>query len=92
MNKKPIKPTKYSKNFPFSFVSPKVSLEYFIEWCKKEIPKSAPDVTIELKEDWNYDDCNCYLEFSWKQKTINENYEKELKKYNNKLKSDKCQK
>ncbi len=77
---------KFSKRFPFSFVSNKVSLEYFMTWCKKEIPKSAIDVTVELCEDWDYDNCDSYLEIAWNQKTLNLNYEKDLKKYNKKVK------
>lgn len=71
---------KNSKNYDFNWVSKKVSLEVFLEWCK-DIPAGADDVTLELKEDWEYDSCLTYLQLEWKETVKNPNYDKQLKKY-----------
>lgn len=58
MKKKPKEPkliTKY-ETFPFDFVNKKVSLDYFINWCKEKVPPKAQDITLELKEIVDYDD------------------------------------
>jgi hypothetical protein len=87
---KPKRPTKYIwqnnyRTFDFNYVSKKVSLDYFIEWCKKEVPKNAKDVTLELNEYWEYDDCIVSLNITWKEKVLNTRYTSEISKYNKKM-------
>ena len=77
-----------SKSFDFNWASKKVALQHFMQWCYDNVPLGAEDVTLELVEDWQYDDCQTYLEIAWKRKIPNPRYEKELKKYN-KLKGKK---
>jgi hypothetical protein len=71
-----------SKSFDFDWTSKKVALQYFMQWCKENVPTGAQDVTLELMEDWQYDDCQTYLEIAWKREVPNPRYEKELKKFN----------
>lgn len=90
MIKKPEKPTKKivqknSVTYDFNWVSKKVSLDSFLEWCKESIPKSARSVTLELREDWEYDDCFTYLELEWEETVDNTNYSKDIEKYKKKL-------
>lgn len=87
---KPIKPRKKiivegSATYDFNWVSKKVSWAGFQEWVKEVVPRGAKDVTLELREDWEYDSCFTYLEISWKIKMPNQHYEKELKKFERKM-------
>jgi len=83
---KPQKPVKKmmiksNANFDFNWVSKKVSLDLFNKWCEEVVPAGAVDVTLELKEDWNYDDVSTYLQVSWEVLGENPGYEKQMKKY-----------
>lgn len=83
---KPVKPEKTvvehrSTRYDFNWVSKKVSWEGFQVWVKEQVPAGATDVTLELIEDWQYDDCLTSLELSWDEVVPNSRYEKELKKY-----------
>lgn len=71
--------------YDFDFACKKVSLQHFLDWCKKSLPPKAKDVTIEIDETWEYDDCIVSLVLNWKQEIPNEDYKKELKKYYKKL-------
>jgi hypothetical protein len=78
---------KHSTTYDFNWVSKKVSLEHFLAWIKATIPPRAKDVTLELREDWEYDSCLTYLELAWDVIESNPDYEKQLKKYQKKLKA-----
>jgi len=87
---KPEKPQKkitqrQTATYNFDWVSKKVSWDGFLDWAKETIPAGAKDVTLELIEDWQYDDCITYLELSWDEIVTNPNYDKEMKKYERKL-------
>lgn len=88
---KPVKPKKKiviesSANFwDWDFTCKKVSLNHFLDWCKTTIPSKAKDVTIELEEEWQYDDCIVSLKLSWKHVISDPSYEKEMIKYKKKL-------
>ena len=92
--KKPIKPEKkialrYSATFPFDHVSNKVPLSYFNSWVDDMVPEGAKDITIGLKHEYEPDNCYwmaSYLEISWEMLTINPDYDKQIKKYQAKLK------
>jgi len=89
--KKPTKPEKMvverrSVRFDFNWISKKVSWTGFQEWVKDQVPPDATDVTLELIEEWEYDDCLTSLELSWNQTVPNTKYEKELKKYKKEMK------
>ena len=71
--------------YNFSWVSKKVSWAGFQEWVKSVVPKGAKDVTLELREDWCYDDCFTYLEIAWKKKMPNQHFDQEMKKYERKM-------
>lgn len=84
--KKPIPPEKTvverrSVRYDFNWVSKKVAWEGFQAWAKEKIPTAATDVTLELLEEWEYDDCYTSLELSWNEVIPNPRYEKEMKKY-----------
>lgn len=88
--KKPEKPTKKIVqnrvvNYDFNFASKKVSLDSFLEWCLDTIPEGVDNVTIELVENWEYDDCITYLQLGWEEKVTNVSYKKDLDKYKKKL-------
>ena len=80
--------------YDFNYVSKKVALATFIEWCEDKVPFGATDITIELQETWEYDDCFTSLELAWTQEVPNPNYESDCKKYEAKLKKleKQCQK
>ena len=44
---------KRSKQFCFDHVSNKVSLDYFLDWIKENVPKNADDITIGLEDEFN---------------------------------------
>lgn len=77
--------------FNFDWVSKKVHIDTFLDWVKEAIPSGAKDVTLELKEDWEYDDCLTSLELAWEEVVTNINYEREYKRYQSKLKKWKKQ-
>lgn len=88
---KPEKPKKkilqkQSATFDFNWVSKKVALDAFLAWIKETIPAGAKDVTLELREDWEYDDCLTSLELAWEEIKSNPNYKRAYKKYQTKLK------
>lgn len=96
---KPIKPKKKiivndSARLDFGFTNNKMAISAFLDWVNTTPPKGAFDITIELCEDWCYDDCISSLELSWAKEIINTDYDKELKKYEKKLIKweKKCQK
>ena len=96
---KPIKPKKiievrHTVSFDFNWVSKKVSLKVFQDWIKNTVPHNAIDVTLELKEDWNYDDCQTSLELAWIAKETDPRYTTNMKKYETKLRkwNKQCQK
>jgi hypothetical protein len=100
---KPVKPNRKiyitnSKTFYFDHVSNKVSLDFFLSWVKESLPKGSSDVTISLDEDYEYETgehLSSYLSLSWKEKIINTSYDKDLIKYQKKLKkwkNEQCQK
>lgn len=72
--------------YDFNWVSKKVSWEGFQAWVKQIVPRGAKDVTLELREDWEYDDCFTYLKISWKKKVSNLFYDKDLEKYRKNMK------
>jgi hypothetical protein len=89
---KPDKPKKkitqrQTASFDFNWVSKKVAIGTFLAWIKETTLAGAKDVTLELKEDWEYDDCLTSLELSWDKVVDNPHYEKEMKKYQKKLKA-----
>jgi hypothetical protein len=84
--RKPTKPDRYvlerqSAVYNFNWVSKKVAWSDFQDWVYEQLPGSATDITLELVEEWMYDDCTTYLELSWNLLVPNSQYEKELKKY-----------
>lgn len=95
--KKRIEVTKTESFDAFDHACKKVSLEYFLAWVKETIPANAKDVTLELSEDMDYDwDGNLSsvwtgLEVSWKETIDNPDYEKQMKKYQSKLRKYKKQ-
>ena len=87
---KPEKPNKKTvvtgyARYDFNWVSKKVSWEVFKDWVKEIVPRGAYDVTLELREDWEYDTCFTSLEIAWKKKVLNKHYEKEMAKYRKKM-------
>ncbi len=87
---KPEKPKKRitvrnSATYDFNWVSKKVALDSFLAWTKEVTPANAKDVTLELVEEWMYDDCITYLRLEWEEVIDNPHYEKDLKKYEKKL-------
>lgn len=82
--KKLITIRKYT-TYDFTWVSKKVALDNFLDWCKKSTPANAKDVTLELVEDWEYDSCFTYLRLEWEEVIRNPHYENEVKKYEKKL-------
>lgn len=96
MMQEPKKPEKkieilHSTTFDFNWVSKKVALSTFTDWVKNAVPKNAKDITLELVEEWQYDDCITYLELAWKEIKDNPNYKKDIAKYEKKLKKWKKQ-
>lgn len=96
MMQEPKKPTKKievrkSTLFPFDYVSKKVSLSYFLNWVKENLPKGSKDITLELAEEWCYEDCITSLEVGWTEVQENTSYEKDMVKYEKKLKKWKKQ-
>lgn len=98
---KPEKPKKRitvrnTADFPFDWTCKKVAIGFFLAWVKETTPAGAKDVTLELKEDWDYygNDLTTSLELAWNEVIDNPNYEKELKKYEKKLRKweKECQK
>jgi hypothetical protein len=94
MMKKPEKPTKKIEiqncaTYNFDGVSKKVVLSNFLEWAKKTAPKGSKDITLELVEEWMYDDCYTYLQLAWKEVKDNPHYEYDMVKYKKKLKNGK---
>lgn len=97
---KPEKPKKRiavrnAATYDFNWVSKKVALDTFLAWCKATIPANAKDVTLELREDWEYDSCLTYLQLEWEEIINNPSYDKDSKKYAKKLakwKKEQCQK
>lgn len=87
------KPTKPSKRivvreratYNFDWASKKVSLLVFLDWCKNIIPQGAMDVTLELCEDFSYDDEITWLEIAWDKEVKNTFYDIQLKKYEKQL-------
>jgi len=87
---KPIKPKKiidvvHTATYDFNWVSKKVSLDDFQEWIKETVPHKATDVTLELCEDFEYDNQLTWLEVGWTTKEPNPYYLREMKKYETKL-------
>lgn len=86
---------KNSTTFYFDHVSNKVSLNYFIDWCKKQIPKQAKDITLSLETEYYYDDSETHLVLNWKEFVENKSYKKQMKSYKKKLlkwkEQNKCQ-
>ncbi len=71
--------------YDFDFTCKKVSLSHFLDWCKKAAPPKAKDMTLQIREDWEYNDCIVSLELQWKQLIPNRDYDREMKKYQKKL-------
>jgi hypothetical protein len=68
--KKPLPPVlsmieHQSVKYEFNWVSKKVSWLGFQEWAAEQIPAGATNVTLELIEEWQYDDCLTALEIAW---------------------------
>ena len=88
--KKPVKPKKFieinkTATYDFNWVSKRVSLETFQKWIRDTTPYNAKDITIELKEDWQYDDCLTSLELAWTTREADPRYETNMKRYETKL-------
>ncbi len=90
---KPIKPTKKieqpgSITFYFEHASNSVSLEYFNQWVKDNLPKGAFDVALTLDEEYDYysgEIMSVYLQVEYKTLVDNTRYVSEMKKYKKKL-------
>lgn len=89
---KPEKPKKRitvrrAADAPFDWTCKKLSIGFFLDWVKKTTPANAKDVTLELKEDWDYygNDVFVSLELAWDETIDNPDYEREMKKYEKKL-------
>ena len=90
---KPIKPTKIieqpgSLTFYFDHVSNRVSLEYFNQWIKDNLPKGAYDVGLAMDEDYDYysgEITAVYLRIEYKIKVKNTRYVSQMKKYEKQL-------
>ena len=89
---KPEKPKKkitqrQTASFDFNWVSKKVAIETFLAWVKETTPAGAKNVTLELKEEWDYygNDALTSLELAWDAVVTNPHYDQELKKYQTKL-------
>ncbi len=98
---KPKKPEKritarISVEYPFDWTDKKVAMPTFLAWVKENTPARAENVTLELKEEWDYygNDCTISLELSWVEVVDNPDYEREMKKYDTKLKKwkEQCKK
>lgn len=93
--KKPEEPQKRvtfpkSQNFPFSdhwisWNNQSVPLDKFLDFFKK-VPTNAQNPRVTLREEWCYDDCSVYLELAWEEESDNPQYEKQMEKYQTKLK------
>lgn len=95
---KPEKPKKRitvrrTADAPFDWTCKKLSIGFFMDWVKQTTPAGAKDVTLELREDWDYygNDCTVSLELAWDEVIDNPNYDSEMKKYEKKLKKFKAQ-
>ena len=99
---KPTKPKKKlylpaGQTFWFDHASNKVSLQYFLDWIKDNVPKKARDVTISIEEDFSYEDgsiISCNIRVEWKVKVDNSRYVSQMKKYKKQLAKwkEQCQK
>lgn len=88
--KKPEKEIRVDKNADFFFTkyNPKISsVKELLDWIEETLPESTEDTsaTVELVEEWCYDDCTTYLRLGWSETVPNPNYEKQLKKYEKQL-------
>lgn len=95
---KPEKPKKRitvrkTADAPFDWTCKKLAIGFFMDWVKQTTPAGAKDVTLELREDWDYygNDCTVSLELAWDEVIDNPNYDSEMKKYEKKLKKFKAQ-
>ncbi len=98
MMTKPEKPKKRitvrkTADAPFDWTCKKLAIGFFMDWVKQTTPAGAKDVTLELREDWDYygNDCTVSLELAWDEVIDNPNYDSEMKKYEKKLKKFKAQ-
>jgi hypothetical protein len=60
----------------------------FLEWIEKEVPaKARATADVAVVQEWGYydNDCYSYLRFSWKEEENNPNFEKQLKKFDEKM-------
>lgn len=90
---KPVKPQKKiylpaARTFYFDHVSNKVSLGFFLDWIKSNVPKSSKDVTLSIDE--NFDDydgtiISCNIRVEWKVKMDNVSYDRQMKQYKKNL-------
>jgi len=91
--RKPITPTKKveqpgSLTFYFDHVSNRVSLDYFNQWVKDNLPKGSFDVALTLDEDYDYysgDIISVYLRVEYKTLVDNTRYKSEMKKHEKQL-------
>lgn len=74
-----------SAYYNFDYVSNRVDLGAFLEWCKKSPPKQAKNITIGLDESVLYGVIYTSIQLKWEIKILNPDYDKELKLYNKDL-------
>lgn len=74
--------------FYFDHASNRVSLEYFNQWIKDNLPQGAFDVALTLDEDYDYysgEITSVYLKIEYQILVENTRYKSQLKKYEKQL-------
>lgn len=99
---KPQKPNKIveqpgSMTFYFDHSSNKVSLDYFNQWVKDNLPKGAYDVSLSLDEEYDHysgEIMTTNLQVEYLIKVDNAKYDSQMKKYQKQLAkwNEQCQK
>jgi hypothetical protein len=89
---KPQKPSKTVEQpgsiiFHFDHTSNKVSIQYFNQWIKDNVPKGAFDVALTLDEDYDYSGeiMGVYLRIEYKTLVPNAHYKSQVKTYEKQL-------
>lgn len=89
--KLPEKEIRVDKNVDYSFpkyIDKVTSVKELLDWIEKTLPEGIADTaaSIQLVEEWIYDDHTTHLRLSWSELVPNPNYDREMKKYERQLK------
>jgi hypothetical protein len=88
--KKPEKKIRVDRTADFSFTNyyPKTSsVKELLDWIEETLPDGVKDTgaSIELAQEWAYDDCTSYIRLNWSEVVPNPNYDRQMKKYQTQL-------